>query len=124
MKKLVEEGGFKPEHARSGFVQSGLFPLCRDKITEVQMAIGSVFREEENPLVAGSSSSPKTSYRYSPYSTPNKENISTEKSNEKLIKREKTKNWRQKNSNLKVKSPVRKRLNRKWLKKKSMKCRL
>ena len=32
-KKVKEEGGFKQEHARSGFEQSGLFPLCREKIT-------------------------------------------------------------------------------------------
>ena len=54
MKLLVEKGGFKSEHARLGFEQTGLFLLNRDKISADKLFIGSIFNNK--PCTSQSSS--------------------------------------------------------------------
>ena len=97
MKKLLDGGGFKEEHAQSGFKDSGLFPLCREKVNQDDFNLGMAFREVEDDEASTSiveaspraqssvsATSPSTiavaspqssvlatrSPRYSPYSTP------------------------------------------------------
>ncbi|XP_047141112.1 uncharacterized protein LOC124816120 [Hydra vulgaris] len=47
-KDLIQNGGFKPENARSGFKNTGIFPLDRSQISFKKTSIGAVFQAVEN----------------------------------------------------------------------------
>jgi hypothetical protein len=45
---LIQNGGFKPENARSGFKNTGIFPLDRSQISSKKTSIGAVFQAVES----------------------------------------------------------------------------
>ncbi|XP_065658622.1 uncharacterized protein LOC136083143 [Hydra vulgaris] len=50
-KDLIQNGGFKPENARSGFKNTGIFPLDRLQISSKKTSIGAVFQAVENNII-------------------------------------------------------------------------
>ena len=48
MKDLIANKGFKVENARSGFENTGIFPLNCSKITPNKTEIGAIFRVVTN----------------------------------------------------------------------------
>ena len=51
MKDLIANKGFKAENARSGFENTGIFPLNRSKITPNKTAIGTIFQDVTNDKI-------------------------------------------------------------------------
>ena len=51
MKDLIANKGFKAENARSGFENTGIFPLNRSKITPNKTAIRAIFQDVTNDKI-------------------------------------------------------------------------